>query len=172
MNLDVPIIELGRFDLELKVLNTSHFIQDTWRQEEYPTHAQTECIFLRHWKNKDIDALEMQDYPLLSVYKSALDKILDQLKQHYDYVDYAAIITNLKAGASIPLHTDGGEIFEISRRIHIPLKTNEQVVFHCGELSINMKQGYAYEIGNSSHRHGVDNNSNEDRYHLIVDLIT
>ena len=117
-----------------------------------------------------MDGMALQDYLLLPVYEEALDGVLDELRGNYDFVDHAAIITNLKVGGSIPEHTDGGKIFDLAHRIHVPIRTNPQAIFHCGHLSINMKLDHAYEIGNTSHMHGVENNGTEDRYHLIVDL--
>lgn len=169
MNLDYPIRELGPVP-QLRVKDLTHFQQETWRQETYETHQKTECIFLRHWKDRRIDAMELMDYPLLSVYLKPLERILSELRGHYDFTDYSAIITNLKAGMSIPKHTDGGMIFNLGHRIHIPIKTNPQVIFHVGHRVINMKLDHAYEIGNVSHMHGVNNKSDEDRYHLIIDL--
>lgn len=170
MKLDYPIRQLGQIFTQLRVQDLHHFEQETWRQKKFRSHEKTQCIFLRHWKNRNMDTIELQDYPLISVYRETLEGILYELSKYYDFKDYTAIITNLRAGASIPKHTDNGKIFELGHRIHIPIKTNSQVIFHCGDQSINMKLDYAYEIGNTSHIHAVDNNSGEDRYHLILDL--
>ena len=172
MNLDYPIRELGPIFTRLKVKNSQHFTQETWRQNFYQTHSKTQCIFLRHWKDRDQKSMEFEDYPLLPVYRESLKNVLIELDRYYNFVDYSAIITNLKAGASIPLHKDGGEIFEATHRIHIPIVTNPDVWFHCGELCLNMLAYHAYEIGNTNHVHGVTNSSNHDRYHLIIDLLS
>jgi hypothetical protein len=170
MKRDDPIRELGKISTRLRVEDLQHYDQEDWRQKTYDAHAKTQCIFLRHWKDKNINATELQDYPLIHVYGTLLHKILDELSLFYQFIDFAAIITNLRANSSIPKHTDNGKIFERAHRIHIPIKTNSDVVFHCGEMSINMKTDHAYEIANASHMHGVDNNSDEDRHHLIIDL--
>lgn len=170
MNLDYPIRELGPIISKLRLADPQHFTVETWRQEAFKVHASTQCIFLRHWRNRNADLLKLQDFPLKSIYHEPLNLILDELSCHYNFVDYSAIITNLKAGTSIPLHVDNGKIFKLGHRVHIPIRTNPKVIFYCGDLSVNMKLDHAYEIGNSSHMHGVDNNSQEDRYHLIIDL--
>lgn len=171
MHLDCPIRELGPITTRLRVEDLQHFEQETWRQIEFPTHAKTQCIFLRHWKDRDLSGTVFEDYPLLPVYKEPLDEILSELSCHYDFVDYGAIITNLRAGASIPLHTDNGRIFDQAHRVHVPIMTNADVWFHCGGLILNMLAGHAYEIGNTNHMHGVSNDSPHDRHHLIIDLL-
>jgi tetratricopeptide (TPR) repeat protein len=53
-------------------------------------------------------------------------------------------------------------------RIHLPIVTNEDVVFHVGGEEINMHAGELWEINNGT-VHGVENRGTEDRIHLIVD---
>lgn len=170
MNLDHPIRKIGPIFTRLRVQDLQHFDQETWRQDKLVTHRNTQCIFLRHWKYRSQRLRELRDYPLLSVYREPLEGILDELSGHYDYQTYSAVITNLRARKSIPRHVDDGYMLSNSHRIHIPIRTNPQAIFHCGRESINMKLDHAYEIGNTSHEHSVDNNGKEDRYHLIVDL--
>ena len=110
------------------------------------------------------------DWPLLATYQDQIDLIMTTLKEHYDFTDYCAIIANLPAGESIKRHVDNGPYFEKSHRIHLPIKTNPGVLFYCGGETINMKEGTFYEISNTNCAHGVKNNSNEDRYHYIIDL--
>ena len=68
------------------------------------------------------------------------------------------------------MHIDKGPYFLKSHRIHIPIQTNESTYFYGGNEKFHMKEYHAYEIGNTNHRHGVVNNGDSDRYHLIFDL--
>lgn len=65
-------------------------------------------------------------------------------------------------------HDDYGDMFEKSHRIHIPLITNENVLFNIEEKSFHFSSGEVIEINNLK-SHSVQNNSNFDRIHLIID---
>jgi hypothetical protein len=53
-------------------------------------------------------------------------------------------------------------------RIHIPVITNPDVIFYCGEEQINMKAGESW-IFNAWCRHRVFNGGDKDRVHLVID---
>ena len=76
---------------------------------------------------------------------------------------------NLRAGKDIPKHLDAGDILMYAHRCHIPIITNNDVLFTVDNETIIMKQGEIYEINNSK-LHSVNNNGNTNRYHLIVDI--
>jgi len=52
--------------------------------------------------------------------------------------------------------------------VHIPITTNDKVVFTVDGEKKNMQVGEFWEIDNSQD-HSVENQGNEDRIHLIVD---
>jgi aspartyl/asparaginyl beta-hydroxylase (cupin superfamily) len=76
----------------------------------------------------------------------------------------------LEPKSTIEKHTDQGELFESSRRIHIPLITNKNVNFHIQDKKYNFSEGCVVEINNLK-EHQVENNGEEDRVHLIIDYI-
>ena len=78
------------------------------------------------------------------------------------------LFTLLKANGKIPLHEDTGPSLTVNKRIHIPIVTSNKVIFKIDEEEKNIKTGEIYEINNQG-RHGVFNNSDKDRIHLIVD---
>jgi len=171
MKIDAPIKTICQTNFILKVEDLNHWKNNTSRQEEYEQHKFTETIFLRF--RKDLNACSnfmLIDYPLMDVYRKHIKNYLNILSQHYKIKDYSVIIANLKSNGIIPLHYDCGNYFELSHRIHIPIKTNENVLFKCGNVLSNMKTGFIYEIDNVGSAHGVINNSNEDRYHIIFDI--
>lgn len=172
MNISQPIFEVCTVPYRLKVKDSSHWNLHVWRQRRFGVHKKTESILLRFRGNRSgEEGGELVDWPLLRTYQEQVDQILATLRQHYEFTDYCAIIANLPAGARIPRHIDKGAYFEKSHRIHLPIKTNPNVLFHCGDETINMKEGTFYEISNTNCAHGVKNNSNEDRYHYIIDLL-
>lgn len=170
-----PIRDLGQLQTRIRVLDVSHFEQETWRQEKYRAHKDTETIFLRHWDRERMTPrsgeIHLIDFSLLEDYRQPLEAILEELRAFYRFIDYAALITNLKPGGVITPHTDNGRYFGRCHRLHIPIETNEAVWFSCGNQTIHMELDHAYEIGNVNHVHSVANRSNLDRHHLIIDLV-
>ena len=55
-------------------------------------------------------------------------------------------------------------------RIHVPIITNDEVVFSVGGEELNMREGEMWEINNAT-LHAVENRSEQDRIHLIVDWV-
>ena len=80
------------------------------------------------------------------------------------------IAVKLPGGGYIDTHKDFGKQLESGHRIHIPVITNESVLFTIGNETINMKQGEIWEINNQE-EHSVVNDSIFDRIHLIIDWI-
>ena len=89
-------------------------------------------------------------------------------------------LMKLAAGKSLRKHNDnidqGIESKKIVR-IHVPIRTNSEVVFTMYENDededddgekLNLKAGHFYYL-DVTKPHSVSNNSNEDRYHLVVD---
>jgi len=172
-----PIKELGAIKTKLRVVDEYHWNIFTWRQSREGTpHKHTRSIPIRHWNHSDgnfQDPKTIKTFPEFNeIYGDKVQAILEELRSKgYDFEEYAAIITNLEPGTKIRKHKDYGRIFHLGNRIHIPLVTHKDVIFHCGHMSINMKEDMAYEIGNTNNLHGVENNSEIDRHHLIIDLI-
>ena len=57
-----------------------------------------------------------------------------------------------------------------SRRHHVPIITSEQTLFGVGTEKINMLEGECWEINNTRF-HSVENDSDIDRVHLLIDIM-
>lgn len=81
------------------------------------------------------------------------------------------MIVNLLPGGCVAPHVDPGTYFSKYSRFHIPLITNEQVVFSNSETSPaeHMPYGYLCQLNNLD-MHMVRNNSNHSRIHIIADI--
>ena len=77
-------------------------------------------------------------------------------------------LMKLAAGAEVSPHVDFNYHWYTRVRIHIPVITNPQVTFYCGNQGVHMRAGESW-IFNSWYRHRVTNESNEDRVHLVID---
>jgi aspartyl/asparaginyl beta-hydroxylase (cupin superfamily) len=58
----------------------------------------------------------------------------------------------------------------LARRNHVPIITSGNVIFGVGSERVNMQIGECWEINNYRF-HWVDNNSDIDRVHLLVDIM-
>lgn len=79
-----------------------------------------------------------------------------------------ARVTCLKAGSKSLVHSDGPPT-EYMARIHIPLWSNEKCIHICEGENLHMpSDGSAYMLW-VNNWHQIRNDSNEDRYHLLMD---
>ena len=77
----------------------------------------------------------------------------------------------LPPGEKIKGHYDQGLHFSLSQRIHVPLVTCKDVVFHISSRKFNFDTGLIVELNNNQY-HAVENNSqNTERVHLIIDYV-
>jgi hypothetical protein len=79
------------------------------------------------------------------------------------------LITKLKCGGSIEPHVDMGAPAKYYSRYHIVLNGEAGSMFNCGDESVNMRTGEIWWFDNQQ-EHSVQNNSKDDRIHIIVDI--
>ena len=81
-----------------------------------------------------------------------------------------ALLVNLPKNKKILPHTDSGDIhFFKTKRIHIPIITNDKCNFIVGDEMVQMKSGEIWEIDNANKVHSVNNDGDTDRIHLLID---
>lgn len=98
--------------------------------------------------------------------------------QHCDYMQQVmgsfgevlarSRLMRLNAGAEVSEHVDFNYHWYSRVRIHVPIVTNPDVIFHCGDQAIHMQAGECW-IFDSWRRHKVLNSSDQDRVHLVID---
>jgi hypothetical protein len=77
-------------------------------------------------------------------------------------------LMGLAAGCAVPQHRDINYHWYNRVRIHIPVITNPDVLFFCGDTYVHMEAGDTW-IFDSWKPHSVENRSSENRVHLVVD---
>ena len=77
-------------------------------------------------------------------------------------------LMRLDPASEVPLHTDTSYHWMKRVRIHIPIVTDEDVIFYCGDKSVHMKAGEAW-IFDAWKYHKVENNGKTNRVHLVID---
>ena len=156
---------ISKFDSEWKI-NTSR--QDL----EDPVHKNTESYFILGsigtWSlgKKLLPVNVCKDKNLWEMVKP----IIQDLEKFHEGVASSAIIVKLMSEKDVLPHIDESEYLQSVRRNHLAIKTNNSVIFHVGEETKNIATGECWEINNSK-THYVENNGNEERIHLIVDIM-
>ena len=76
----------------------------------------------------------------------------------------------LAAGREVPSHIDINYYWRTHLRIHIPVITNPDVLFTCGDETVHMAPGECW-VFDSFRWHNVQNKGSEQRIHLVLDTV-
>lgn len=96
--------------------------------------------------------------------------IVEELEHIYNGTAAGVVYSRIPAGKGVDAHIDKGYHPENSHRLHIPIITNNEVMFTIEDKSINMTVGSCYEVDNLL-THSVKNLGVTDRIHLIIDIV-
>jgi hypothetical protein len=151
-------------------LNGLDWTEHTIRQN-LGVHKNTETLeVIWDWESLETDKIGKIHS---NYYKLDMESFLEKIKPIYEsnYGDgyfIRVLIVKLKANSNIEPHVDNGYSLMTAKRTHIPIITNSDVTFTVGGETKHLKEGEIWEIDNSK-VHSVDNNSDMDRIHLIMD---
>lgn len=141
------------------------------RQSLYEMHKNTQTLEII-W---DMESLQTDKVGKIhpNYYKLNIEPFLEKIKPIFESncgkgYFIRILLVKLKANSNIGTHIDKGYSLETCKRAHIPIITNSSVTFTVGGETKYLKEGEIWEIDNSK-EHSVDNNSNLDRIHLIMD---
>jgi hypothetical protein len=168
----IGIVDVSDIKDKIKSLDDSYWKADTQRQETYDIHRYTEALPLM-WDIENVDTLEISKKRTL-FYELEIQTLLDKIEPIYKekygdgYIN-RVVLVKLLANRDIPPHADTGPLL-VPRRTHIALITNPEVFFIVNNEEKNMKEGEIWEIDNSK-EHSVENLSDEDRVHFIIDYV-
>lgn len=169
-------------DLKEKILK---YTKEDWekydyRQKNYGVHSNTKTIPLI-WNEMDknnLRNLKKEDrkfWPEAEKYKTDLDSLSQMFTEKYGkgFISSAMLI-NLPSRTVIKPHVDNYDpYFDLVKRTHLAIVTDDEVIFTVGGEERNIKEGEIFEIDNSNKLHFVVNNSEEiDRVHLLADWLT
>ena len=152
------------------------------RQKRYEVHRDTETIGLVF--DPDFRHTHPTRLPALEIFAEALRPALGMAADFYEQdprgaqlvkefgLGYfvRATLVRLKARGSIAPHQDNNFSLAHSHRIHLPVITSDQVLFTVGGDTMSLPAGDMYEI-NNRRMHSVDNGSDQDRVHVILDFV-
>jgi len=178
MDIDVPLRDLGKVDstaLRERILEQEEaaWHEDSYRQEVYDVHRETESIVLVFTHGDNWPASEIRKEPgwdrLADVAVPVMHEII---AKHYapGGTIIRAMAAKLKAGGKITPHRDNHPSFHAGHRIHVPITTNSRVRFMIDGRPYQFEVGEAYEINNQL-QHSVANKGKEDRITFIFDYV-
>jgi hypothetical protein len=176
-NLDVAGLKKLVLDLTEEQWNSFSL-----RQKRYEVHQQTQTIGLVY--DPDFRHSHPTKLPMLQAFERDLRPALFMAADHFEETSIGqhlirergrgffvrASLVRLNAGCSIAEHQDNNFSLTHSHRIHLPILTNDEVLFTVGSETINLREGELYEI-NNRRMHSVRNNGSTDRVHLILDFV-
>jgi Flp pilus assembly protein TadD len=145
---------------------------DRWlesgREQLFAVHKDTQSLKLVHFEDYRYKRPEYLE--LFSELEEVLKPVVDFITRYYQDNGFIVriILAKLVAGGTIPQHTDAGFSLLNCHRVHLPIITNDDVIFSVGDEDINMRIGELWEINNGT-THTVENRSTQDRIHLIID---
>lgn len=79
-------------------------------------------------------------------------------------------INLMPSNTKIETHTDKWGVMSNCIRVHIPIQTNDQVVFKVGGKNYVIEEGQMFEFNNQI-PHSIENNGTSVRIHYVFDLI-
>lgn len=102
-----------------------------------------------------------------AAYVGEIKKVIDDIRD-MGFHPTRARITCLKAGSKTSIHKDADDGLYMAR-IHIPLWTNKKCVHICEGMNLHMPADGGVYIMWVNNWHQIRNDSDEDRYHIIMD---
>lgn len=166
-------VKIENIKKEVELFDDEWFI-DTSRQESYKVHKKTFCyslIYLNYdWLPGDSVKFKNMNMFKNKMSQLELKNIYSMLESIYDGKVVGSELIKMSNNTKINKHIDGGDILYFARRIHVPIITTDGVIFNVNKDSINMKEGICYEINNAM-PHSVENPTDIDRVHLIIDIM-
>jgi hypothetical protein len=129
------------------------------------------------FKNVDcnfiVNRFKVENKKKLNQFINNSDKLLNKLHDLYGPGEFWNFqVAKMNGGGKILPHVDDGLYFVFSHRIHIPLITNENVIFRIEDKEFYLSVGKIYEINNLKEHSVENNNSNFYRLHLILDYVS
>jgi hypothetical protein len=151
---------------------SNEWLIDTSRQDSFDVHKHTNSYILHkvslNWKVGEplipIDILDNKEAWEL------VKEIVEELETDYNGKIGQVLFIKLEKNKDIDPHEDSGDYLYSACRFHIPIITNDGVGFFIDGDTQHMKEGECWEINNNK-THAVFNHGDEDRIHLLIDIV-
>ena len=118
----------------------------------------------RDWRNSF-------DQPLWDHWKPLVEPVLSAATEPYGYARGAfprVMLARMAPGGIIHPHRDENPAAKWPHKIHVPLQTNDGVIFYVDGVAYHFEEGEAVEVNNMG-LHAVENRGQTHRIHLIFE---
>lgn len=167
MKLPTPFIKLPyKFDVERLRDEISQFSDSEWQSHPQGYSGNSAIRLVSHdgGENDDVHGAMM---PTLNLERCPY---IQQVLAFFGVVVSRSRLMRLAPGGKVPAHSDTNYHWFNRIRIHIPIITTEDVLFHCDSETVNMQAGDTWLFDNWR-MHSVENNSDIYRVHLVIDTV-
>jgi hypothetical protein len=165
MKMDSEFVKLPfEFDVKRMVKESSQFEENVW-QPHPGRHVGNSALPLISYGGQNNDDFSGRMEETAHLRKC---EYLRQICANFGEVLGRSRLMRLAGGSEVPIHVDAIYHWHRHVRIHIPIITNDKVIFHCGGQEVNMKAGECW-LFDSWRNHKVVNHSVETRIHLVLD---
>lgn len=148
----------------------------TVRQTTIPVQRETESIFLRAAQRKPDSPIPVED-----THASARTVLAEKFPNIMAWIEAFArdqnaqlsrvLLAKLQPQGQVYRHHDHGEYYRVRDRYHLVLQSAKGSPMVCGQESVVMKPGEVWWFDNKK-PHEAFNRSDEQRIHLIFDLLS
>jgi len=156
--------------------------QDTSRQDSVAIHRETNAIILRsRTAPASADKRVRESYPYNILYVGRRSAVAPEFPQTCRLIESFAssaggllgrvAIVNLKPNGVVKLHIDGGLYYKLRSRYHLVLQSSNGSRMTSNGEQLTMQEGELWWINNRL-PHEAFNDSDQDRIHVIFDLIS
>jgi hypothetical protein len=118
-----------------------------------------------------VDWRDSYERPLWNEWKPLLEPVLGAATAPYGYARAAfprVMLARMAPGGVIHPHRDQNPAAKWPHNIHVPLLTNDDVIFYVDGKGYHFAEGEAVEVNNMG-LHAVENRGSSDRIHLIFE---
>ena len=117
------------------------------------------------------DWRQSYDRPIWSEWQGLLEPVMQAATRDYGYVHGVyprVMLARMPSGGVIQPHRDANPAARWPHKIHVPIQTNDGVLFRVDQATFQMSVGEAVELNNMG-VHSVENRGDTDRIHLIFE---
>lgn len=110
--------------------------------------------------------------PIWDEWRALLEPVLQAAVADYGYAEPAfprVMLARMPVGGVIQPHRDANPAAKWPHKVHVPIQTNDGVVFRVDGQSFRIAEGEAVELNNMG-IHAVENRGDTDRIHLIFEV--
>jgi hypothetical protein len=168
--------KLGRVDIDVLRDAVLGIPESVWDAENADKPNKFEALDkTRHIVFRFVDSTRdwrgSHDRPSWPQWRGLIEPVLHQATAPYGYargVFPRVMLARMAPGGIIQPHIDANPAAKWPHKIHVPLITNEDVVFYIGQQGHYFPPGEAVEVNNLG-PHAVRNGGATDRIHLIFE---